>query len=366
MTTTLVTMLSCGQGAMTLVEIYEDVKQPAAFLALIDCGGDSQQAAGALRYVREKAVKRNHIDLVVISHQDKDHVNLLPELGNLLGKAKPRVTVDQIYCCGQKWSDESKEWVREFARQTYYPAPRDPDFDIGCHTDYAKLPPGHFADYGNKVFFRFLMTNFPEAKKGTNRSSGVVVVHDEPQRLAVILPGDMTYQTIRKIKAVVPGLPKALPPEVVGLAAAHHGSLATAVPKSGNWAYTDWFADAVRPQHIGASAGWGNEYSHPVFELLGRFTSVQKSVAPHSYMTFVNGAGAAGEWTTMSTSTRGIWCTVSAYLKDDTGKAVKTTRRDIVMRLDQAVRPKDRVRYGADRNNIAMAVADLVLLAPAP
>lgn len=395
MTTTLVTMLSCGQGAMTLVEIYEDLKKPAAFLALIDCGSDDirnrTKTAGAIAYVTSKVKARNQpvLDLVIISHQDKDHVNLLPALGAQLSALQ--ATVTKIHCCGLNWDKDpkkrkkSKSSVERFVKYVGYQD--SPAYDLPTHSDYTTVPPTSFARYDNKVFFRFLIENMPETAEGTNRSSGVVVVEDvttpgEP--MIAVLPGDITRQTMAYIrdKAGIKGLGPNKPlTKVVALAAPHHGARATAVASPGqDWDDFDWFARSMKPDHLGVSAGPGSKYKHPVFAVIERFTGTVQNVrvvanaAWHSYATFDE---TSETWQNKVTAD-GIWSTVCSYTKPPknkkgnappAGKKSKPTpteTRDLVIKLNAALTREKRVGLRPTTPSASSVVRDLVLLAPAP
>ncbi|MFI0724173.1 hypothetical protein [Streptomyces sp. NPDC021224] len=395
MSLTLVTMLSCGQGAMTLVEVYDmgDLTQPADFLALIDCGSDDinvpGMTGGAIKYVTDKVLARKPsvLDLVVLSHQDKDHINLLPELGKRLGAAG--VKVKEIYRCGVNWDpDKSEPDVLEFAQRVHYTGSLQ--FDLNPRSDYWAKSPTCIAQYKKKVFFRILFMNMPSTvKKEKNQSSGVVVVEDvsSAPHLIAVLPGDITCHTMGWIHDQV-GEPNERHPlrDVVVLAAPHHGARATAVTRcGGRWENFDRFAQTVRPQHLGASAGPGNRHDHPVFEVLDRFrggvdnVKVVSGVSSHGYATFVE---AADEWENKTVS-EGIWSTVSYF--DEAEKRLSRKRRspasgapaapspfintkmaDIVITLHATLGVKQRVKLRPVTPGNFLTARDLVLLAPAP
>lgn len=85
-----VTMLAVGQGAMNLIEIYDE--RGLVNLSLIDCGSEDRDSASkdackeALHYVSEKMKERFHqgdyvmLDNLLITHGDSDHWNLLDRL----------------------------------------------------------------------------------------------------------------------------------------------------------------------------------------------------------------------------------------------------------------------------------------------
>lgn len=93
-----VTMLPVGQGAMNLIEIYDDYcgKEILVNLTLIDCGSaDGRNKAGdvcenSLEYAVDKMKERwdisqatreyLYLDTLIITHKDLDHWNLLQKL----------------------------------------------------------------------------------------------------------------------------------------------------------------------------------------------------------------------------------------------------------------------------------------------
>ena len=97
-----VTILAVGQGMGNLIEVYEGTKvgqgSSTALLsggraALVDCGGNSEREIHvkdciwkihAAMQKRAKALGKTnlyrHIDLLVLSHQDRDHHSILHEI----------------------------------------------------------------------------------------------------------------------------------------------------------------------------------------------------------------------------------------------------------------------------------------------
>jgi hypothetical protein len=295
---TLVKMLFCGQGMMTLVEVYDDgVEKPAAdFLALIDCGGELEYAQESLTFVTEKVRARTPptLDCVVISHQDSDHVRLLKSLGALLEPLGATVT-GPIFVGGEAWNREAAK-VGDFLKavgrspsSVQHGSPGQSDYT--GKADRSQLT--HIARHGD-VFLRLLVSNLRGAGRNVaNSSSAVVVV--ENGSYSVVLPGDATFETMLYVNLI--GNLKALLPPVIGCSLPHHGALATSVEnyKSGkaltdfNWKIIEFFAQqAIAARRVAASAGPWNSHHHPVDEVINVFLKDNPTViGEHSYVVYL-------------------------------------------------------------------------------
>lgn len=119
------TTFGVGQGLCVLVEIYDN--NGLAYLALVDCGTDSpfkrnrntytENISEMFTYITEKAGERfarvgYYFDAVFISHQDKDHRNLLIKLlVGLLGLNKDkRITVQDGNTICTQYMNERKNF----------------------------------------------------------------------------------------------------------------------------------------------------------------------------------------------------------------------------------------------------------------
>lgn len=100
-----VTMLPMGQGAMNLIEIYDD--SILVSLSLIDCGSsDSKKSkaackkslAHAARKMKERynngstGIRRVYLDCLLLTHKDADHYNQLNKLFRLAFGGHPSIT----------------------------------------------------------------------------------------------------------------------------------------------------------------------------------------------------------------------------------------------------------------------------------
>ncbi|MGW4076525.1 hypothetical protein ACWELB_23970 [Streptomyces asiaticus] len=377
---TLVTMLNCGQGMTTLVEVYDNGNEdgPADYLALIDCGGDlAWGGRESVDYIARKVEQSGSLPNIVISHQDMDHNSLLRDLGGLLRPMQPHI--DSIFLGGTDWQSVNVKRVQKFARTVGYQ--RDPEFANPMRSDYMKAGGGldSLAEY-NDVHLRVLMSHLNVGGKAMdirrNASSAVIVV--ENGHFAVVLPGDATWQTMRQISQI-PNL-KATLPTVVGLSIPHHGSLRTAVedyhagrlPKK--WEIVQEFSDTIAPWRIGASAGPFNRHHHPVSEVLDKFTTV-RSAPCHDLVAYVfNCHGPTTQcWQTLPSSTA-TYCTVQSIgaLPERSKKRWHWIKPfcsgDIIFRLSEpgVLRPEEMVEFRPRGTAGTERATDGIVRAPAP
>ncbi|MGW6982191.1 MBL fold metallo-hydrolase [Streptomyces sp. NPDC054932] len=299
---TLVKLLFCGQGMTKLIEIYDKgVEKPDAdYLALVDCGGNDRWSKGALDYIAMKVAARSTnpkcIDLVVLSHQDGDHVALLGKLGERLKDIGTPVRVGQLFIGGTNWKNSNQGTVRKFLDSVGYDA-KDVKFNEARRSDYENVTQRsdlrHLAHHED-VYFRVLVTNLCGSKSPENASSSVLVV--ENGAFAVVLPGDATYETMDFVDKKLGALQPLLLPPVVAMELPHHGALATAVKnyESGmkqndlNWSIIQGFAAKIAPRSLGASAGPWNKHCHPVQEVIEQFyASVRTRPTLQWYVSYV-------------------------------------------------------------------------------
>lgn len=386
---TRVMILFCGQGMTTLVEIYDDglVKSSADYLALIDCGGTSDGGQLAVDYVAKKILAKKDavLNLLVISHQDADHVQLLNGLGDKLSDTK--ATLAKVELGGCNWSNSNIATVEEFVDLMEMDAD-DLEFDAPKRSDYKKATKRSELKYIDKhgdTYFRVLISGLAITGTGRtadivrNASSAMVVV--ENGSYSVFLPGDATHQTM-DVAADVINAKRNLIPRVVGLEIPHHGALRTAVenyyargePDDFNWRRIKGFAGALSADWVVASAGPKNSHRHPVEEVLNVFEDWLVTIGKHDYNAYVfdrRGGTTSKGWTNYTT-TKAESCTVQEY-NLDTGQywygniEIPLTKPGIIP-VEEMVRFIPVARgVGADLGTDAMETPeDLVVFAPAP
>lgn len=334
-TMTQVMILFCGQGMTTLVEVYADgvIKADADFLALVDCGGSSEWGKLAVKYVADKilAKKDKTLDLLVVSHQDSDHVALLKQLEASLDGKGAKCT--DVHLGGSNWIRANKNTVKSFVTEMDV-STDDIEFDAPYMSDYEDVDKradlGYLAKYKD-VYIRTLVSGLDVTATGRhtadivkNASSAVVVVENGTS--SIVLPGDATYQTMDSINDILDE--KNLVPKVVGFEIPHHGALRTAVedyfargePTDFDWTIIRAFATHLAPERTVASAGPRNTHRHPVEEVLNVFEAKLVAAPSHGYCSYVfsRGKGATSEgWTNYSKITMAEHCTVHKLAGND-------------------------------------------------
>lgn len=381
---TRVMILYCGQGMMTLVEIYSDgVYKPAAdYLALIDAGGSMTKGADlAVDYVAEKILAKadKKLDLVSISHQDGDHVRLL---SNITEKLKGKgVTCGGIFAGGSSWLEGNKTTVKDFAKVVGI-VPESIAFGAYCSNYWGAKNRGelkHLAQFGD-VFFRILVSGLPVPGAADdiqkNASSAMVVI--ENGSYSVVLPGDATYQTMEAATGILQQVVPSLLPQVIGLEIPHHGALRTAVENyvaSGqindfNWTKLLEFARVLGPMQVLASAGPRNNHHHPIEEVFRVFHPGLIQLPSHDYTSYLF-ANWLGEippgWVTWTTDV--ATSSTIQRLSFNDGAFVAGNLEVLIPRRG-LLAPEDMVRFipraliseGAGPDDIE----DLIVFAPAP
>ncbi|HWL35346.1 MAG TPA: hypothetical protein VNQ77_04065 [Frankiaceae bacterium] len=296
---TLVKMLYCGQGMMTLIEVYNDgVEKPAAdHLALVDCGGSSGTPTDdSLNYIVTKVTAQaaKKLACVVISHQDADHVRYLGLLGGMLPSG---TTVDRMVLGGVQWGGPSKGAVSTFAKAVgydekdiYWPAKGGSDYpDDG---DAGKV--GYQSKLGD-TYLRLVVSGLTVGGVDIKNVSSAVIAVDNGSYRAV-LPGDATVETMRYVNKMT-NIATLLRP-VVAVSIPHHGALRTAVEnylsysKGGRVDDFDYdvledFADTLDATRAGASAGPYNSHHHPMEEVMDRFYRSTALSEEHKYVSWM-------------------------------------------------------------------------------
>ena len=299
-----VTFLHVDQGMGTLIEIYT-AKDTLTNLILIDLGSKSTTKALAKKGV-ETVVKalgrmaKPALDLVLISHQDGDHLNLLEDLTKqiqVVNKAKLGDTkVNELRYGGEGentklWGRLAKKRLDKFEKAFKVKGKR-----LALNECSYLKPPikNHIAVIADEVYVRLLCSGVvipgltPNLQK--NCASAVVVI--DFAKVNVVLPGDAIADTLAWINWNVYtewffyGLShpetKAPTDPCRALGVPHHGAIRT----FGSQYVTEGtetdlhmiegknFAKHVNAENIVASAGIVANYKHPykkVMTLLGEY-----------------------------------------------------------------------------------------------
>jgi len=286
--------LYCGQGMAHTLEIYDggNESQPPDFLALLDFGGNKGPAQDAIDYVYAKLASQTArtptLDLIVLSHQDGDHVNLLAGLGEKISANSLTFNIDQIYAGGLGWGSGSKKVVNDFIALAAHSAAVA--FERAFRSDYyhksARNQLNWLCSHGS-VIIRVLCAQLPltDVRNDIYRNGTSAVLVVENGSVAVVLPGDATYQTLEWINGIWEWWASQTPPvdplvpQIHFLEVPHHGALRTSVEDyeasesfdAFNVSIIETFIDYLEAWGIFASAGVRNTHGHPVKEVLDLF-----------------------------------------------------------------------------------------------
>jgi competence protein ComEC len=242
--------IDVGQGDSTLV------KCPGGFTILVDCGstggGDPDVIRAYLLDQLDPVLPR--IDALVITHPDRDHYNLLPEV--LAG-----VQVDHIYKVGPPVEHDANDtdvWLLDFPvasrtiwDDTAFDAPGSPNAAFNCGAANVYL----------------LAANIDATRSPSNARSIVLLI--DYLDFEAVLTGDATFDTEAAILDRYPV--DWLDVDVLKLG--HHGSSTTSTG-------SDWLA-AVRPELAVVSASHGNSYGHPRRSVIEAVEDYTDSREPH-------------------------------------------------------------------------------------
>ncbi|MCT9825451.1 ComEC/Rec2 family competence protein [Pseudomonas veronii] len=293
--------LWCGQGMSNVLRVFRDdsadpTTTAADWLCVFDFGSGGLSASKKVLGITppvsflidqlklQIAAGRDPvIDVMLISHQDRDHWLLLSELDKQLNDQKIALKVGRILLAGENWRQSSTDALLKYAKRTA---------DIKtCVTNYTAESSNYMApligvgstlSIGD-VTLRMLVTNVATSKSlediERNCSSAIVLLQLGP--FSFILPGDATWETLSRLKTIMSGWSKNPLPSVYAASVPHHGAERTMSRSASTVDLQDlvWFTGYTRPTSIFASAGYYNTHSHPylsVLDAMGRYTLAQQ------------------------------------------------------------------------------------------
>ena len=221
-----VTMLNVGQGQC----VYAESKGATA---LYDCGGDGDPAGVAASYLR--SIGRFSLDILVLSHYDRDHAGGVPEL-------LQTVPVDTLYL---------PETADEGGLQAEILAAAD---NMGTQV--------YFVTSDLQLSFGASVLALYAPMVAEDGNNGSISAHWQQEDFDVLLTGDMDQETENALLAAhgLSGI------EV--LAAGHHGSATSTGEK---------LLKTVTPEIVLISVG-ENSYGHPTEETLLRLRNCGAAV----------------------------------------------------------------------------------------
>ena len=250
--------INVGQGDCTLV-VFPNGKR-----LLVDCGttNGAFSTSRVRSFIQSKLDPTDpKIDLVVITHPDKDHYNKLAEV---LGPvASPNIKVSKVMYTGaisEYDEDEVDDWLQDF------PVSRR---IVITGQSYNKYPAKDLPGFAGSAVV--LAANVTATKSVSNARSIVIkITHGD---FDAMITGDATSDTDKMLFSLYPGAKKEFL-DVELWKAAHHGSWSTASQNS-NW------ASAVKPEVIVYSASNSNTYGHPNINLAEKFASYTQAAPDH-------------------------------------------------------------------------------------
>jgi beta-lactamase superfamily II metal-dependent hydrolase len=265
-----ITFIDIGQGNCTFVQC------PGGETILIDCGSvtkgepKNEIAAFASDYIK-KGLKANTLDYLIISHPDKDHMNLVDKV--LAG-----VKVGKALCGGSKsgYSGKGKDEFAPFVKKAtgqdlskwminggkFYsesPTSKPEERQIHCKHNFEVFIVSANADQIQpSTFERTLgVTGVDSLHTGTKENTSCIVLCLRYAGRQVLICGDATFSTEYTMLKSDWGLQL----KSYALEGGHHGSADS---------FSDAFLKAVAPSWIHFSADNKGTFRHPTWETVNR------------------------------------------------------------------------------------------------
>lgn len=265
-----VRILAVGQGMSNLIEVYD--KGKLENVIVVDCGGGDKgtehvrdcgwlildamkRRAKAIKPYSEIAV----LDLLIISHQDRDHHSIMK---GLLAQLKNKVEIrqfirfDESYCNLQfsytVFRDAVIASMPDQSNHFYFPNGSGYQRGGGCTC----------INVSGGVTLTAIYANERGSMADTNVVSAIVELETTftPQTHRFLFPGDPTRQTMVAVSAAP--IPAGYSSNI--MSAPHHGSFETCKDgASGGTTTLNRFLTQMKPAEMIVSAGVDNTYGHP-------------------------------------------------------------------------------------------------------
>lgn len=296
-------VLDVGQGSGNFVEIYTDAKDEVlGATILVDLGTELDPFDAAqtetIKYICEKlrTMTNPTISLLVLSHSDTDHINLIASLlsnftppGQPAQSGKPNLTIALAWFAGEydKFAKRSQTNVLAIVQAYMVPPNRPQRYENGF-SSFNTDPPICMEVAGVTVYTLIAQvvnegsSAARESPYWINTRSAVLML--SYQGTQWILTGDATGRTLyeinRKLNAMGPLGRQTYLPNVFMLTAPHHGSYTTTydlqglgrgstmTPKANVQTFVQW----TKPQCLSASAERVKKFKHPHWTVLTDFS----------------------------------------------------------------------------------------------
>lgn len=220
-----VTFLDVGQGD----GIYLEAEGKSM---LVDCGSSQEESVGEnvlIPFLKSRGIR--HLDAVVISHSDLDHVS---GIRDLLEDTECGISIGNMILPMAARTDEVSQ---ELVTQAW---------ERGVEVGYCGAGDSLTGILGQDIDMRCLHPDKDVLGEDRNENSLVLLV--SYQNFSMMLTGDIGQDVERELMERY-----ALSPVTV-LKAAHHGSAQSSSRE---------FLEKVRPAYVVFSYGEGNSYGHP-------------------------------------------------------------------------------------------------------
>ena len=254
------TFIDVGQGDSALIEC------PNGRHILVDAGSTTDPQEEEIRaYLLDRLGEDQPvIDTLVITHPDKDHYSLIPDM-------LEDVEIGRLYRVGtvkDYTSKDFKTWLNAFPKEKTTVLKAD-DFD-------PKETPNADIDCGAAKIW-VLAASVKATKSPSNAKSIVLMIRYGD--FEGVLTGDATFDTEKAILARYDQTWL----DVDLLKLGHHGSRATST--SQKW------VDTLKPEYAVVSAGYENSYGHPQQEVIDRVAGATIDAPAHAMRTVTGTKG---------------------------------------------------------------------------
>ncbi|MFF1342979.1 hypothetical protein ACFVYT_34775 [Streptomyces sp. NPDC058290] len=284
-------VLDVGQGSGNFIQVFDDSDKLVGSV-LIDIGSKkSKKAAGgpSVKTVAGLLGDPATLNLVVLSHGDGDHINLIPELLDELKSTK--LTVNRVCYGGSRIRYKGGSNSVLSRLEAHMPSgvttkPLSPGFSSFTATD----PPEPFDTFGELEVWILKANAATSDAKSSSSSDGskrqrvdggydintdsVVVLLGFPLSKAwFVVTGDATATTMYQVNEVVnDSVKKKYLQHVVMMTVPHHGSTSTSFDvRGGGEATLKTFAEKIEPVSVIGSADKVGTYKQPSARVLQYF-----------------------------------------------------------------------------------------------
>ncbi|HEY0011811.1 MAG TPA: hypothetical protein VGB79_03045 [Allosphingosinicella sp.] len=339
------TMLFVGQGMGNLLTITQDGdKDDVVANLLMDFGAKDNRRIGpdtvefVYNVLTAWGTTDGHLDLVTISHRDRDHWTLYYPLIDQFTKNGKNLTIGRLKHGGYK--DTYAKFKRKihgtvqnksilgYLTDRINPKPPIEDY-LPKKSFYSKNQPlPLLAKWGADDEVRVIpvaVNASTESKDASTRNNtpslAISIIYkfstNPVKTRSLFLPGDATADTLRLINNVLDAAPELKRP--VMMSVPHHGALHSIASNyntnSPKLDVADQFAAKIWALSIGASAGF-NTYRHPEDSVFAVFRPYLSKAGLHDYVSYFPAKRPAGTWRATRNTREAIYTNYTSYPSD--------------------------------------------------